>query len=95
MTITRSAYEKLIEEDVAWLKTMPRSSERDHIVEVLRWSVAAVYLTLPGEPPDVPKRVLYKLCRECGQPMKPKGVHKLPNEYDHAQGCRYARRPQP
>lgn len=29
----------------------------------------------------------YKLCRHCGQPMKPKGVKKLPNEYDHAQGC--------
>ena len=31
-----------------------------------------------------------KLCRLCGQPMKPKGVKKLPNEYDHAQGCPYA-----
>ena len=29
----------------------------------------------------------YKLCPECGQPMKPKGVKKKPNEYDHAQGC--------
>ena len=26
-------------------------------------------------------------CEECGQPMLPKGVKKLPNEYDHAQGC--------
>jgi hypothetical protein len=33
-----------------------------------------------------------KLCRYCGQPMKPKGVKKLPNEYDHAQGCPYDRR---
>lgn len=33
----------------------------------------------------------YRLCRECGQPMKPKGVKKKPDEYDHAQGCRYSR----
>lgn len=31
-----------------------------------------------------------KLCKLCGQPMKPKGVKKLPNEYDHANGCVYA-----
>lgn len=29
----------------------------------------------------------YKLCKECGQPMLPKGAVKKPNEYDHAQGC--------
>lgn len=34
----------------------------------------------------------YRLCRFCGQPMKPKNVKKRPNEYDHAQGCPYARR---
>ena len=39
----------------------------------------------------VPKRVLYKLCRHCGQPMRPKGVKKKHNEYDHAQGCPYNR----
>ena len=33
-----------------------------------------------------------KLCRFCDQPMKPKGVKKKPNEYDHAQGCPYSRR---
>ena len=26
-------------------------------------------------------------CKECGQPMLPKGAKKRPNEYDHAQGC--------
>jgi hypothetical protein len=29
----------------------------------------------------------YKLCKDCGQPMLPKGAVKKPNEYDHAQGC--------
>lgn len=33
----------------------------------------------------------YKLCRYCGQPIKPKGVKKKPDEYDHAQGCPYAK----
>src|SRR5689334_14094226 len=28
-----------------------------------------------------------KLCEGCGQPMLPDGAKKLPNEYDHAQGC--------
>ncbi len=26
-------------------------------------------------------------CKDCGQPMLPKGAVKNPNEYDHAQGC--------
>lgn len=34
-----------------------------------------------------------KTCHECGQPMKPRGVKKRPNEYDHASGCPYARTP--
>lgn len=34
----------------------------------------------------------YKLCRFCDQPVKPKGVKKLPDQYDHAQGCPYSRR---
>jgi len=29
-------------------------------------------------------------CRLCGQPVRPKGVKRLPNEYDHARGCPYA-----
>ena len=33
----------------------------------------------------------YRLCRYCGQPMKPKGVKKKPNEFDHARGCPYVR----
>lgn len=29
----------------------------------------------------------YKLCPDCGCPMKPKNVTKRVNEYDHAMGC--------
>ena len=50
----------------------------------------------------IPKDAGYQLCRFCGQmlacttapqrqSMKPKGVRKRPNEYDHAQGCPYSR----
>lgn len=28
-----------------------------------------------------------KLCPDCDQPMRPRGVKKKPNEYDHASGC--------
>lgn len=41
-----------------------------------------------------PNRPRYKLCRLCGQPMKPKGVKKLPDEYDHASGCPYSNKDQ-
>jgi hypothetical protein len=35
-----------------------------------------------------------KPCLHCGQPMRPPGVPKRPNEYDHAQGCPYGRKRQ-
>jgi hypothetical protein len=35
--INSSAYRKLIDENIAWLRTMPRTLERDHIEQVLLW----------------------------------------------------------
>ncbi len=32
-------------------------------------------------------------CKDCGQPMLPKGKVKKLNEYDHAQGCPSGRDP--
>ena len=29
----------------------------------------------------------WEICRECGQPMLPKGRKKKCGEFDHAQGC--------
>ena len=46
-------------------------------------------------PIDPPQTITFngaKLCRFCGQPMKPKGVRKRPDEYDHAHGCPYSRK---
>ena len=54
------------------------------------WCLNHVHAYVREEPSRTEPR--YKLCRFCGQPMKPKGVKKKPDEYDHAQGCPYSRR---
>jgi hypothetical protein len=36
--LTRDAYQKLIDENLAWLETMPRTHERDHIAMIVRAS---------------------------------------------------------
>lgn len=41
--MNRWAYEKLIAEDLEWLMAQPRTLERDHIADVLRWSVDRIY----------------------------------------------------
>lgn len=35
--INSPAYKKLIDENLEWLLKMPRTLERDHIEQVLRW----------------------------------------------------------
>ena len=37
MIVTAEAYRKLIAEDIDWLKTMPQSLERDHILLILNY----------------------------------------------------------
>ena len=39
----RDAYEKLIEEDIAYLNGLPRTLERDHILEIVRRSTFFEY----------------------------------------------------
>ncbi|HAM42001.1 MAG TPA: hypothetical protein DCP69_11920 [Candidatus Omnitrophica bacterium] len=41
--LNREAYQRIIEEDIGWLNTHPRTLERDHIVHVLRWSITELY----------------------------------------------------
>ena len=41
--LTRAAYRRTVEEDVAWLRSQPRSLERDHIELVLWDSIEALY----------------------------------------------------
>lgn len=41
--LNRDGYQRLIDEDVAWLEGQPRTLERDHIVAVLKSSVDLYY----------------------------------------------------
>lgn len=43
LTLNKTAYSKLVEEDIEWLLKQPRSLERDHIVAVLKESVNLLY----------------------------------------------------
>lgn len=43
MRINRESYERLIQEDIAWLNTMPHTLERDHIIDVLEDSTNRIY----------------------------------------------------
>lgn len=42
-TLTRAAYQELVDEDIAWLERQPRTLERDHVIEIVRQSVAMYY----------------------------------------------------
>lgn len=35
--LNRSAYQQLFDEDIEWVLKQPRTLERDHVVDCLRW----------------------------------------------------------
>ena len=37
LTLNPTAYRKLLQEDIEWLLTVPRTLERDHVLHLLRW----------------------------------------------------------
>lgn len=41
--LNRSAYEQLVREDLEWLRSQPRTLEREHIEMIVRWSVERIY----------------------------------------------------
>jgi len=43
MRLNKEGYQQLIDEDIVWLEKIPRTLERDHIIDVLRASVAHEY----------------------------------------------------
>lgn len=50
LPLNRTAYEKLIEEDIAWIRKLSGVTgngccgmEQNHIISVLRWSVVQLY----------------------------------------------------
>lgn len=48
--VNRETYQRLIDEDISWLETVPRTLERDHVVLVLRQSVEHEYPTTAPAP---------------------------------------------
>jgi hypothetical protein len=48
--LTRSAYQKLVDENIEWLLKQPRTLERDHIHEILK--LVVVYEYGPDEEND-------------------------------------------
>jgi hypothetical protein len=57
--LTRQAYQKLVDEDLAWLKRQPPSLERDHIECILNSSVFYEY-----GPEEEPTAESWKFTRE-------------------------------
>ena len=51
MRMTREAFQKLIDENLAWLRELPQSPERDHIDIIVRQCVDHYY---PPEPAGGP-----------------------------------------
>lgn len=55
-TLNRTAYERLIREDVEWLLRQPHALERDHIEQVLRDSPSRLYEKVPAMCDDLIRR---------------------------------------
>jgi hypothetical protein len=65
--LNRQSYQKLIDEDIAWLLSQPRSLERDHIEIMLRWSVNAIYGGLHKQCECEHEHLNEEgICRRCG-----------------------------
>jgi len=43
-TMNKKSYEKIIKEDIMWLKHQPNTLEREHILKVLEWAVRYEYV---------------------------------------------------
>ena len=52
--VTRAAFERLIAEDVAWLRQQPATLERDHILQILERAVEMYYPPPPTGPDGRP-----------------------------------------
>ena len=57
--LNRCAKRKLLEEDLAWLLSQPRSLERDHIEDLLRWNISGI-----AEDGNTPTGLR---CHKCGR----------------------------
>lgn len=39
MIVNAATYRRLVEEDIEWLLTCPRTLERDHVLMILQWQI--------------------------------------------------------
>jgi len=62
-TLTRHAYEELIEEDLRWLESLPRTLERDHVIMIVRASADHEY----GATKVVEAEKVYPWTRSCNR----------------------------
>lgn len=46
------AWEKMLDEDIAWLEAQPRTLEREHVICCMKW--------LRGNRPDRPLRIMFE-----------------------------------
>lgn len=70
--LNRGSYEKLIAEDIAWLKQQPRTLERDHTLQVLEWSVDGLYQvrpTVPAVVAEIAQRLVEQDTRATDAPI--------------------------
>jgi hypothetical protein len=41
--LNKAAFQRLVDENLEWLRKQPRTLEREHIIEIVKWSVGALY----------------------------------------------------
>ncbi|WP_438029107.1 hypothetical protein [Sorangium sp. So ce233] len=59
LPINREAHRQLIDDDIAWLETVPRTLERDHVLSILRAErrTCALHAAIEAEDAADPGRV--------------------------------------
>lgn len=87
--MNRWGYQKLVDEDVAWLEQQPRTLERDHVIKVVKESVEAEYGKAPEGSPAPATTSRYTLNPdthqyECSCGAAPADLHFVG---DHFIGC--------
>jgi hypothetical protein len=90
--LNRDAYQKLIDEDIAWVEKNERTLERDHVIEVLRWSVGQLYpKPFRAEPTPEEFPVLWQGGHKYEQRLAELGCpRRVPWKFiaDHHEWCR-------
>ena len=46
MIVNAATYRRLVEEDIEWLLTCPRTLERDHVLMIPQWQIRDAHLVV-------------------------------------------------